>query len=88
MNYSDVMKIIKPKQESLKKAEKELSKAKAELSEKEASLQQIRDKIARLQASYNTSLRTLEELTKQKELIEIQLIRAEKLLNGLESESK
>ena len=48
MNYSDVMKIIKPKQESLKKAKKELSKAKAELSEKETLLQQIRDKIARL----------------------------------------
>ena len=88
VNYSVVMKIIKPKQKSLKKAEKELSKVKTELSEKEASLQQIRDKMARLQASYNTSLRTLEELTKQKELIEIQLIRAEKLLNGLENESK
>ena len=88
INYSDVMKIIKPKQAALKTAEVELDKAKAELAEKEASLQQIRDKIAKLQASYNASLRTLEDLTRQKELIEVQLIRAEKLLNGLESESK
>ena len=88
VNYSDVMKIIKPKQKALKEAQVGLNKAKAELSEKEASLQQIRDKIAELQANYNLSLRTLEDLTKQKELIEVQLIRAEKLLNGLESESK
>lgn len=88
VNYSDVMKIIKPKQESLQTAMVELDKAKAELAEKEASLQQIRDRIAHLQASYNSSLRTLEDLTRQKELIEVQLIRAEKLLGGLESESK
>lgn len=88
VDYSDVMKIIKPKQASLKKAELELDKAKAVLSEKEASLQKIRDKIADLQANYNSSLRILEDLTRQKELIEVQLIRAEKLLNGLESESK
>lgn len=88
VNYSDVMKIIKPKQESLKEAMVELDKAKSELAEKEASLEKIRNEIARLQASYNASLGMLEDLTKQKELIEIQLIRAEKLLNGLESESK
>jgi dynein heavy chain len=88
VSYSDVMKVIKPKQESLAEAQIRLDKAKTELAEKEASLQKIRDKINKLQASYNTSLRTLEDLTKQKELIEVQLIRAEKLLNGLESESK
>ena len=88
VNYSDVMKVIKPKQESLAKAQVELDKAKAELAEKEASLQKIRDQISKLQASYNASLRTLEDLTKQKELIEVQLVRAEKLLSGLESESK
>jgi dynein heavy chain len=87
VNYSDVMKVIKPKQEALAKAEVKLNKAKADLAEKEASLQEIRNKIAKLQANYNTSLRTLEDLTKQKELIEIQLVRAEKLLNGLADES-
>ena len=87
-NYSAVMKIIKPKQASLAKAEGELKIAQDDLSTKQASLQKIRDKISELQANYQASQRKLEDLTNQKDTIEIQLGRAEKLVVGLADESK
>ena len=87
-NYSEVLKIIKPKQEALGKAEGELKVAQDELRVKQASLQKIRDMIAALQANYSASQRKLEDLTRQKEKIEVQLGRAEKLVVGLADESK
>lgn len=65
-NYSAVMKIIKPKQESLNKAEGELKIAQDELRGKQASLKQVKDLIHTLQTNYNKSQRTLEELNAQK----------------------
>lgn len=81
------MKIIKPKQASLSKAEGELKIAQDELRQKQASLQKVKDLIHTLQTNYNKSLRTLEELNAQKKKIEVQLIRAEKLVVGLADEA-
>lgn len=86
-NYSEVMKIIKPKQASLATAEAELKVAQDELRGKQASLQKVKDLIHTLQTNYNKSLRTLEELNAQKKKIEVQLIRAEKLVVGLADEA-
>ena len=86
--YHAVMKIVKPKKKKLGKAQAELKVAKDDLSEKEASLQKIKDKISLLQANYNANQRKLEELTRKKQNIEIQLNRAGKLLNGLANESQ
>lgn len=86
-NYSEVMKIIKPKQASLAKSEGELKIAQDELRGKQASLQKVKDLIRTLQTNYNKSLRTLEELNAQKKKIEVQLIRAEKLVVGLADEA-
>mmetsp|Transcript_9798 Transcript_9798/g.9596 ORF Transcript_9798/g.9596 Transcript_9798/m.9596 type:complete len:217 (+) Transcript_9798:598-1248(+) len=87
-NYAEVIKIIRPKQEALAKAQGELKVADDELKEKRAALQKVRDMIAALQANHAASQRKLEDLTRQKELIEVQLQRAEKLVVGLADESK
>jgi dynein heavy chain len=50
-------------------------------------LQKVRDTIHQLQSNYRASQRKLEDLTKQKETIEIQLVRAEKLVVGLADEA-
>lgn len=54
---------------------------------KTQALQKVKDLIHTLQTNYNKSLRTLEELNAQKQKIEIQLIRAEKLVVGLADEA-
>lgn len=85
--YTEVMKVIKPKQASLAKSEGELKVAQDELREKQASLQKVKDLIHMLQTNYNKSQRTLEDLNSQKKKIEVQLIRAEKLVVGLADEA-
>jgi len=86
-NYSAVMKIIKPKQASLAEAEGELKVVQEQLRGKQQALQKVRDTIHQLQSNYRASQRKLEDLTKQKETIEIQLGRAEKLVVGLADEA-
>ena len=73
------MKVIKPKQAALAQAEGELKVAQDELRTKQQALQKVRDHIHQLQSNYQASQRKLEDLTKQKETIEIQLDRAAKL---------
>jgi dynein heavy chain len=87
-NYAAVMKIIKPKQIALAQAEGELKVAQDELRTKQQALQKVRDQIHQLQTNYEASQRKLEDLTKQKETIEIQLGRAEKLVVGLADEAE
>ena len=59
-NYSEVIKVIKPKQEALGKAEAELKVAQDELKTKQLALQKIRDMISALQSNYQQSQRKLE----------------------------
>ena len=54
-NYSEVLKVIKPKQESLAKAEGELKVADAELSQKKASLRKVQNEVAALDANLDRS---------------------------------
>jgi len=87
-NYSDVLKIIKPKQADLEKAESKLKVANDELRAKEASLDKVIKKLADLNDQFEMSKRKLAELTEQKEDVEVKLQRAEKLVVGLADESK
>ena len=86
--YSEVRKIVIPKQEALKVAEAQLAEAQKTLAVKQAELQKVRNKIAALEAEYNASQQELDRLTRQKQTIEIQLQRASKLVVGLADESK
>ncbi len=54
-NYSEVLKIIKPKQAKLAEAEGELKIADAELSQKKASLKKVQDEVAALDANLDKS---------------------------------
>ena len=72
-NYSEVLKIIKPKQESLGKAEGELKVADAELSQKKASLKKVQDEVAALDANLDRSKMKLKQLNDDKAKIEVQL---------------
>ena len=85
--YSEVLKIITPMREKLAIAEKEAAAADAQLKLKMDELNKVRAKIASLNASFRENQMILEELTKKKEMIEIKLIRADKLTGGLASES-
>ena len=86
--YSDVRKVVLPKQEALTKAEAELAEATKALQIKQAELQKVRNKIAALEAEYNASQRELDNLQRQKLDIEVKLQRADKLVVGLADESK
>lgn len=85
--YSEVLKIITPMREKLAIAEKDAAAADAQLKLKMDDLNKVRAKIASLNASFRENQMILEELTKKKEMIEIKLIRADKLTGGLASES-
>jgi dynein heavy chain len=85
--YTEVSKIVAPKKLALAQAEKELEVAQNDLKGKQAALQLVRNKIHALQNNYKMSQQTLEELNKQKETTELQLGRAEKLVNGLADEA-
>lgn len=70
-NYAGILKIIKPKKEALETAEGQLKSAQDALRGKQAALQKVRDEIHHLQSNYQASQRKLEELTKQRETIEV-----------------
>jgi len=80
-------KIVTPKEEALAVAEKQLTAAQADLKGKQQALQLVRDKINRLQNNYKAQQQMLEDLNRQKETTEIQLMRAGKLVGGLKDES-
>ena len=85
--YADVKKVVEPKEAKLKQAEADLKVANDDLSGKRARLKAVRNKIQMLQDNYKAQQQMLEELNAKKELTELQLHRAGKLVNGLKEES-
>lgn len=69
--YSEVKKIVEPKEAQLAKAQKELDIANGDLKGKQAKLQTVRNKIYQLQTNYKNSLQILEDLNTQKETTEV-----------------
>lgn len=86
--YSDVKKIVEPKQIALGEAEAQLAVVKKELDIKEGNLREIKQELARLQSEYSKAQQKLDQLSRDKKKIELQLERAEKLVVGLADESK
>ena len=78
--YSEVNKIVIPKKKALAQAEGELAEVKAKLDAKEGELREIRNELARLQADYSRQQQKLDQLSREKKKIELQLERAEKLV--------
>ena len=87
-SFGRVYKVIAPKKARLEKSNKELNKAKEALAEKQKGLQLVRDNIAILMQKHGENVRNLEDLRSRKELIELQLERAEKLVKGLADEAQ
>ena len=85
--YAEVKKIVEPKELKLAEAMKQLEAANSDLKGKQQKLQAVRNKINQLQFNYKQSQQTLEDLNTAKNTTEIQLGRAEKLVNGLHDES-
>lgn len=86
--YAEVLKVVTPLRSKLKEAEGKRSDADKQLTVKQAELQKVRDKIAQYERAFRENQLILESLVKQKEMIEIKLIRADKLTSGLASESE
>lgn len=85
--YAEVKKVVEPKEIKLAEAMKQLEAANSDLKGKQQKLQAVRNKINQLQFNYKQSQQTLEDLNTAKNTTEIQLGRAEKLVNGLHDES-
>jgi dynein heavy chain len=64
-----------------------LKAAQDSLASKQAALKKVKDFVAGLERDYNEKQRFLESLNTQKETTNIQLERADKLVNGLADEA-
>ncbi|KAL4494234.1 hypothetical protein ABPG73_018753, partial [Tetrahymena malaccensis] len=82
----DALLIVEPKKKQLEKAESDLRQAEEILNIKKAALQEVLDLLAKLQSEYDVAKREKEELQAEVTKCEIQLDRAEKLINGLGGE--
>eukprot|EP01084_Bolivina_argentea_P281903 482434_1 len=86
--YDRVAKVVKPKQEALKKAQAEVAEAMANLATKKAELKKITDLLDDLNAQFKEANDNKENLQNQVEECGQRLERAEKLISGLGGEYK
>ena len=86
--YAKISRNIEPKRNRLQQAEANLKVVQDQLSEKQSALKAIQNEVAELEATFQASIKKGEELKRSSELTEQRLIRAEKLVSGLSSESK
>ena len=86
--FAKVKKIVGPKEKKLAEAEKKLNEVTTELKKKQAALQEVRDKVAALQENLINSQKKAQSYANQQETAKKQLVRAEKLVAGLGSESE
>ncbi|KAA0178391.1 hypothetical protein FNF27_00240 [Cafeteria roenbergensis] len=86
--YDSVAKTIEPKKAKLKEAQAELSEAQGVLEVKRRELKRIQDRVAELQRSYEDSLAKKEDLEAKSTATQLRLGRAQKLTDGLGSESE
>lgn len=87
VKYHEVLKIVEPKREEVKKMNEELTAAMAFLNEKRAKLQEVEERIDELERKYREKVELENSLTQQIEDCNKKLERAGKLIKGLESEN-
>ena len=86
--YAQVKKVIVPKQKKLKEAQEQLKEVESQLASKQASLKEIQDTVNDLRRNLENSTRRADMLNQQQETAKVQLVRAEKLVNGLANEAE
>jgi dynein heavy chain len=86
VNYDAVMRVIKPKQEALAIAIQQVREAEADLAIKTESLEVVLERLARLNAEYQTAVDKEQELKEEYETCELRLTRSKKLIDGLKDE--
>lgn len=86
--YSKISRNIEPKRNRLQQAEANLKVVQEQLNEKQSALRAIQNEVGELEATFQASIKKGDELRRKSELTELRLIRAEKLVTGLSSESK
>uniref|UniRef100_A0A670IKK4 Dynein axonemal heavy chain 1 n=1 Tax=Podarcis muralis TaxID=64176 RepID=A0A670IKK4_PODMU len=84
--YHFVAKAVEPKRQALREAEEDLQATQKILDEAKERLREVEDGIANLQAKYQGTLATKEELEMKCDQCEQRLGRADKLINGLADE--
>eukprot|EP00762_Andalucia_godoyi_P000179 ANDGO_02454.mRNA.1 Dynein-1-beta heavy chain len=86
VQYSDVMKIVKPKQAALGEAEAEYSSVMEALNAKRAELRAVEEKMAKLQTQLEETQGKKVQLEKEVDDCTVKLDRAQKLIGGLGGE--
>lgn len=81
-----IMKVVKPRQEALKKAEEEVGKSQRELKETKQQLQELQDKLDKLGAEKQICEEKKEKLEKEYAEVTAKLERAQKLVGLLAGE--
>ena len=84
--YNKVAKVVKPKQEALKKAQAEVAEAMETLAKKKAALKEITDLLDSLNTQFEEANKKKEDLKQQVDQCSKRLDRAEKLISGLGGE--
>merc|ERR1711871_1526875 len=84
--YYNVAKVVRPKQAALKKAKEKLEVVQAALAVTRAELKEVEDKLASLQKGFDDANNEKVALANKVESCKVQLVRANKLLDGLGGE--
>jgi dynein heavy chain len=79
---------VVPKEQALKESEEKLAFFEEKLDTKKRALKEITDMVAELKKSLDSSVKQAESLKADQEKAKVQLLRAQKLLNGLADESE
>lgn len=86
VKYYETLKIVGPKRETVRVMGIELEKVQAQLNEKRAILKEVNDKIESLQNQFAQMVQQEKDLNKEIGDCKAKLVRAEKLIKGLEGE--
>ena len=84
--YGRVYRVVEPKKKKLEQANRQLAEKQANLQEAKEKLREVKEKLETLQRQYEEKLATKDDLRKKKELTELKLDRAAKLVSGLAGE--
>eukprot|EP00818_Percolomonas_sp_WS_P004771 CAMPEP_0117446884 /NCGR_PEP_ID=MMETSP0759-20121206/6580_1 /TAXON_ID=63605 /ORGANISM="Percolomonas cosmopolitus, Strain WS" /LENGTH=4305 /DNA_ID=CAMNT_0005239183 /DNA_START=148 /DNA_END=13065 /DNA_ORIENTATION=- len=82
----EIMKVVRPRQEALKKAQEEAAKSAKELKETKAKMQELQDKLDKLEAERQQCMEKKEALEKEYADVTAKLERAQKLVGLLAGE--